>query len=603
MPGPGEPTGWRARAGRALRTTAAWILLLGSLALLVGAVEGSRGRRPKGDDVGSVLERIGWVADHLTPYDVDMPDRRWAVPVAALLAVACAYAATVRFMARAAVFPRLLATTTAVVATWVLVALGPSVVADEVNAAGDWVRFFLAVPAAVVTVKVGLLYRASTGFVHTPPVRPDLLRNQQEVLRGLEVPGDRSEHPPFQLKQITGRWGAGKSQVLCAVKHDCWAEPRSWLSWRSRPPAACVMVDIWKHDSEVDLHRAIVGEILGHPACLLPWGWLRYPLFASVMSYLRNADVTLPFGPAELATSVTLPRLSWQRPLERTVARLNRRQVRLVVVLDELDRASSLVAQAALSMVHRSLDQPGVTVVLVHVPEIVEPKVFNPLFTEIADLRSNATAAVLREVDRSIRAGDGSSAVWRARLKTALAEADPAQPSPLDGFARSAFTSMDGQVQARLVRELGEKFLRSHPLKLGRPQTEDVADMLGWADLRDALRRTGLLPTQTTENHGWRRVVLGPHPRTRDLPLPDPTRARITDVVADWRVRPLGAVGGGPLVAERRLPPIRPLKNRLEEVVLEMAKAAAAPLTEADLLLAVLVALETCQVEADGAVL
>jgi hypothetical protein len=446
------------------------------------------------------------------------------------------------------------------------------------------------------------LHRAATSFPATRPAEPELLRHQRRVYMGLGVTADEPTAPPapFQLKQITGPWGAGKSQVLARLRWATYAAPRQWLRHLpgTRPGVACVFVDIWKHDTERDLHRALVGEILGHPACVLPWGWLRHPVLATMASHLRNMDVSLPIGAASVSGSVGLPRLSWQRPLERTVGRLNRRRTRLVVVLDELDRASAVVAQAALSMVHRSLDLPGVTVVLVHVPTVVEQKVFSPLFTEIADLRSNATAQVLAEVERGVAEGDvRAKEAWKA-IRDGVA-ADTIGPpedastvgTALDQAARAAYVELPLDVQRRIVDHLSEKFLRAHPLRLDAPDAADVAAMVTWGSIGGPLR--GTLLSAPPGVGFWRDLLRLHDPRpleaTSSSLLPSIERA-----AADWQRRPLGTDPGAQLLAGRSLPPVRALKNTLEEVVSGIA-AGDVELSEADMVAAVLLALETCR--------
>jgi hypothetical protein len=59
-----------------------------------------------------------------------------------------------------------------------------------------------------------------------------------------------------------------------------------------------------------------------------------------------------------------------------------------VIVLDEIDRATPRVAQSAMTFALRSLDMPGVVVVLSYVDEIIRYKVFNPLVKSLPDLAS-----------------------------------------------------------------------------------------------------------------------------------------------------------------------------------------------------------------------
>src|SRR5262249_8304939 len=83
-----------------------------------------------------------------------------------------------------------------------------------------------------------------------------------------------------------------------------------------------------------------------------------------------------------------------KRYLEQQVNRVRKRGTRTVIVLDEIDRATSRVAQSAMAYARRSLDMPGVVVVVSYVDSIIRYKAFNPLIRSLPDLASTMQAVI-----------------------------------------------------------------------------------------------------------------------------------------------------------------------------------------------------------------
>lgn len=588
--------------------TSAWLAILGaSVALVVLGLEG----RPTGgkgaeQDMGIGAAWLGRTAQTIADlfwfeWELDRPASAWVVGACIGLGTLGALVATTRFAARPSPALRFVAMATTLVGVWSIAALLPSLLVDEVasRAVGRWIFVPSIAVALYLSAKLMFLYRASAHFVFEPGHDPTLLSHQQAVFDGLDIrpfAEDPSARTAFRLHQVTGDWGAGKTEVLHKIRAACHEPPVRWLDRRRLDQrVACVCVDIWQHDTERDLHRAIVGAVLDHPGALLPWGWLRYPVFGSVASYLRSSNVKIPVFGAEL--DVSLPRLTWQRPFERAALRFSERHVRLVIILDEIDRAQNLVAQAALGMVHRSLDRPGVTVVLVHVPEVLDHKAFNPLAGNLDDLRSTATASIQREAQRLGLWPDlvGSLTAHAAQPRsgppadadeggdeepTGGSSGDGASPAAmvpwdLDLAAQEAYARFDDRSRARVVRNLREKFLSNNEHLLGSPTAADVRAMLSWPEVAAFFARA--------------------------------TDVEVTDLAADleteiqrWRDRPLSvAARSETLVQGVAIPPIRPLKNALVRVFSDVAgDADLRPLAPGEVVMSVLVALETCHVDA-----
>lgn len=195
---------------------------------------------------------------------------------------------------------------------------------------------------------------------------------------------------------MRGGWGSGKSTVL-----DAWASKAE-----HRHDIAVVWCNVWENDSEHDLHWILTQAIVAHPKVMLR-AMDRYTL-RLVFTRLINLPRLIPQGlrlrwtPAENAQvdGLVLPRpLRFQEALENVVQRATQvgykdkdDRLRIVVVLDELDRARAETAQAAMILVRRALELPGMVVVLPYVEEQLLYKVFNPLSAVNIDLRETMLA-------------------------------------------------------------------------------------------------------------------------------------------------------------------------------------------------------------------
>jgi hypothetical protein len=256
-----------------------------------------------------------------------------------------------------------------------------------------WVRLPAAALLTILFAKFLLLHRHAVGAYARERAAPPsylLLPTQQEDLDELrslitDVNYDR-------VLPIQGRQGEGKSFLIRELE-------REWDGRRGTP--VVVIVDVWQQQKEADLQAAILEALLSHRAYMARLTWLRVPaifLLERWIAALREARSNLELGlrnsKANFELRFDVPGIQWQRHLERITAHRGRLPGGAVVVLDELDRATPAVTQAALTLARRSVGIPGVTAVIPYVRAQIRYKVFNPLQTVLPDLESSMDAVL-----------------------------------------------------------------------------------------------------------------------------------------------------------------------------------------------------------------
>jgi hypothetical protein len=349
-----------------------------------------------------------------------------------------------------------------------------------------WViRFALAAVGALVLSRLLLLHvfagreRATGGLEQITVPEALLLPSQEADLNRLRdailASQCRSE---LRLIQMLGRWGEGKS--FLARRLPTWLEKQNSGDHVS---VSCVVVDVWKYETEPKLHLAIVEEILSHRAFLYPYGWLLYPFTLVAARLVRNLHLEMALRGSKAAIDVPFapPHLFGQRALERMLRRAQRRRYMTVVVLDEVDRAAPNVAQAALALMHRALDQPGVVVVLVYVPEMIQFKAFNPLVPALPDIESTMQAVLYAQLCIS---KPGPIVDWDGTY----------EDSSLATTLRTAFATSDADLRGELVERFSEKYLGTSQVRLSKLSHEDVTVILMLPVLSTAVERLRGIP-------------------------------------------------------------------------------------------------------------
>ncbi len=142
---------------------------------------------------------------------------------------------------------------------------------------------------------------------------------------------------------------------------------------------AFVRINVWRHQRDLDLHFALLSQILAHPLLLrhclgaYPAQLLLFPVLSWLSLLLpKGMRFNLRFSQGALDANVAVP-LVGQEGFQRVVRRALNNQIRLVVLLDELDRSDPRIAQAACLIARRSLDEPGVLTILPFVETQLNP--------------------------------------------------------------------------------------------------------------------------------------------------------------------------------------------------------------------------------------
>lgn len=405
-----------------------------------------------------------------------------------------------------------------------------------VLAIARWPSFFPGAPAATsmqvlaiaglvwVLAKMLLLQRYSTVYCSRVSLSEDeldrLLPSQWSYLQRLRtaIYSDRVEQGS-RVVQLVGHWGQGKSFLI--ERLDIFLRREARISDDDNE-CAVVVVNVWEQQSEPDLHLAIVEQILSHEKYWYPYGWMYYPLSLFVGRTVKELRLALSAGKsatkAEVQIPLTLPKPTGRRYLAQQVARVRERGTRTVVVLDEIDRATPHVAQSAMTFSRRSLDMPGIVIVLSYVDQVIRYKAFNPLVKSLPDLASTMHAVVFDQGPESAiddkpggpltESNPASLRKWEAWQSAAEPRlprtvADDTKPSEGrsgevrqdatcsddDGLAetlRLAFANA-GVAQRRQLQDLfSERYLGTDPIQMRRLELQDVASVVvGFDTVKD----------------------------------------------------------------------------------------------------------------------
>lgn len=222
-----------------------------------------------------------------------------------------------------------------------------------------------------------------------------LIPSQERALDDLCVatadpPKDETVHVTLE-----GGWGVGKSRVLDALRKT------SEASASSDTPADAVRtlhvdVNAWRIVDPLKVEQAIVESVFGSWQVLRHGGWRLRPLWGWFGLWISRVQLVAKSG----ASQVTLDGLPTPVPLNdadrlRRLARVVRRSgARVLVVVDEVDRCEPIIAQSVLSVLIRSVIQPGIGALVVRVPAQMSDKVRNPVRWGLPDVSASNLAHV-----------------------------------------------------------------------------------------------------------------------------------------------------------------------------------------------------------------
>ena len=419
---------------------------------------------------------------------------------------------------------------------------------------GLWARLPAVAFLAILLAKLLLLHRHATrGHARAGEEPPPLLPSQEEDLE--ELGRLITDQHLGRVLPLEGRLGEGKSFLVQWLKHD-------WDGQRSKP--VVVVVDVWQQQTESDLQAAILEELFIHPAYLARLGWLHVPasfLFARWIAALRglrsSIELRLRESKAGIEFDFDIPGLRWQSHFERVTARMVRSGRSTVIVLDEIDRATPAVTQAALTLARRSVDVPGVTVLIPYIRSLIRYKAFNPLQPVLPDLSSSMDAILYEErfAVQSSRAlgGDPTDPIlktWEdlrdrpiAREAGFLSDTSAGEPLTL-ALRLGVFANAQGPLRERLQERFEEKYLGAAALELHPLKPKDLAAMV--AHFNSLRRKVDQLVSP--QPNGWDTAV----------------RHAIEEGLKNWQKGHPELIG----------PPLRVLEGALYRILQEAAFAA-----------------------------
>lgn len=185
----------------------------------------------------------------------------------------------------------------------------------------------------------------------------------------------------FKLVPIVGRWGDGKSYILSLIEDDL---ERSGIS--------VLRVNVWQSETDPRFYESLVRDLYATEPFTRRFGWLRRPFGIALTDVIRWRPSSLKVGLLQSEVEVTLahqpPALPYARALGRDLrAKARSDSPSVVLVVDEIERATPIAAQTALSVLRRAFDEPGVVVLLSYVEENVHFNTFNPERGLLDDLR------------------------------------------------------------------------------------------------------------------------------------------------------------------------------------------------------------------------
>ncbi|MBK7901486.1 MAG: hypothetical protein IPJ99_19590 [Betaproteobacteria bacterium] len=326
---------------------------------------------------------------------------------------------------------------------------------------------------------------------------------------------------PGPLYAIQGGWGSGKSFLM--------AELQARL--QANPDIASVYAHVWREQTACDLHLALVDTILADhkilKRCFSAYSnrFVIHKLGDDLRRYLpRGLQFKNSVMEATIDPTQALPMLA-QREFEKVVACAVRSGLRIVICLDEIDRSTPAVAQAAIVMTRRALGLKGLAILLPYVDVQLSHKVFNPLNDYSPDLHQTFLVSLdsqhsqpVNEVLRSSDDGTGSAPATVSKDAPAGTDSNAktkVDPSNITLFAQhrrsreaailQTYASLHEDERVRIQHQNEEKYLslKEHVPTLApsdlpkmlifetvfRSLRKELANELKTADLLNSLRQ------------------------------------------------------------------------------------------------------------------
>lgn len=264
---------------------------------------------------------------------------------------------------------------------------------------------------------------------------------------------------------LQAKWGAGKSTTM---EHFL----RALDSWSDRFVA--VRVNVWEYEDYDDLQFGAMQALLAHPRVLERYGWMNFPLWMLAREWggLRFDAFKFSWGQNTVDGNGNL-HLPWQSRFERIVARQHLAGRRVVLVLDEVDRASAPATQAVLTLLTRSLALPGVVTVVPFVEDVIRFKAFHPDMLALDDLR-DTVSGFLHE--KWLDAGNAPAASPPQGLDPCRAIYQD-RSQAFGALAGKFMEQADARAWSGYYLMMEEKYLRNR-VYLGKPGCRDLLNFL-----------------------------------------------------------------------------------------------------------------------------
>lgn len=244
--------------------------------------------------------------------------------------------------------------------------------------------------------------------------------------------GEGVERTPSEGKIISleARWGDGKTFVLRAFERISNAPrykgtwPRAQLNTPEETDCNLVVsyYNAWTNQTAPDPEFAIVQHLVGDPRVMWPYGWMTVPAWRIMLNWLlgrfgRGTGFSVSAFGTKIHGSAapTPPHVGWSEVIARLAHAVSirgpggRRGATLVLIVDDIDRCDSIVAQRYVTLLRRGLTLPRLAVVLPYTDDQLRHKVFDPLSVDLPDLGSSMEAAYVNYLIRPHAGRDGNN--------------------------------------------------------------------------------------------------------------------------------------------------------------------------------------------------
>lgn len=235
---------------------------------------------------------------------------------------------------------------------------------------------------------------------HKPlPSQKDVVERMAELIEQLTAPSGSGKHPSHGVViPLEGRWGTGKTFVLELLEHHLKRTASEKAKEKRQQPQdgpgwIVLDINVWRLENSRHLLYHIYRRLLSSDYMLRHFR-RRVPLRYSFASALRllgtlGAKIGLKLGNGSVELEPVAP-VDWQEDFEIACAFARSRGKRVLLLLDETERADTWTVQATMTLTCRALQKiPGLATVFSYVPDRLRYKAFSPYTVRMEDLRAH----------------------------------------------------------------------------------------------------------------------------------------------------------------------------------------------------------------------